>query len=276
MARAFSFDTVLAASSPEGQRVEVALAVDPMPPEDRANHVAEMVATVPWTTVRPALAWFAALGHGGALEQPRNEGDTIVIPLPHQVQAPWQAAMLLNLIDFALAEDDEELRLADRVTLYLTEADELTIETLYMSLNDQLNAARQVMTAKLPKDTWIDEYSESEWPQDAEYYAFDLTAQLKDPLGESDLPSIQSLLNDLESLVAWMGFSTEDTGVDWQDQGKMLFNGEIAVSGSEISWRADGPPSDIALACTWIEMVLTVHSKPSIDAWAISIAPMDP
>lgn len=275
MTRTLCYDLSFAEARAERARLVVRLALNNVAASKRGAHAREMTATIPINTIRPALVWFHAMAGATDAISAELEGGDIIIPLSSAATARWQIAILLNLIDFAVGEPDKDVQLISAVQVHAPGAGNWTHALVLEDLRKRMDVSRANLTERLPKNTFIDEYTLGEWPQDAWYYTFAVTWKLNTPLAPHVMDALYGLLDDLELVVAWMGFALTGDAQGWEDQGKMIFPGETRVGPRLIYWGAERPPSDIAFACLWIDRLIEVELMREVTMWSPDIKPLD-
>ncbi len=275
MTRQFGTETVIVPGDGRNVWLRARLDLTSVDPADQAAHAQETARTVPHSSLAGAAAVFAALGGESGDWRAYADGIWIVQPLPKAALAePWRAAIIANLADFATHPSDDEIRLFDRIEIAAPALAGVTIAGAMDNLAQRMTAARTAMTTRLPAGFYLDEYSGSAWPEEADAYVFDVAIMLKRSLDASAAVALTAQLEALETMVAWMGFATEGTAHAWVDQGAMVFAGEARAVGSVVSIRAERPPSDIALA---LELVAALASGAgnAVAEWLINISPGD-
>jgi hypothetical protein len=271
MTRTLSYPVEITAAIAGPPHLFLPLSYDPMPPAEAAAHKAAMARTIPWNTVGGAVRLFAAAA-GEPLPPPAFvDGEAIVIPLPAAAVAePWRAAVLLNLVDFSVVADEEDLRLIKGASLRAPRLAGLTPETAFHALASRIEADRAVMTTHLPKGFWVDEYEKGNWPEVSDEYDFDLTLGLSRALTTTESAQIAALAEDGEMIVAWAAYATEGLAQAWVDSGKMIYSGETSAKGAALAWNASRPPTDFAPSLLLVEAALNLIGV-SINRWDIEI-----
>lgn len=122
MTRRLCYDVSFHNPAAAGAQIVLRLALARIPPNIRAQHSKDMANTIPYNTIRPALAWFQAMAGTDEAIVPVLLGNDVIIPLPSCVTAQWQVAVLLNMIDFALAEDEAALKLISSAKVFVPSA----------------------------------------------------------------------------------------------------------------------------------------------------------
>jgi len=273
MARTIGFPFAFAGS--HSPHLVAPLSLEGVAPSERATYVADMARTIPFNTVSRAIRVFAAMNGERFEAAPTPTADAVVIPLPDAAVAPaWRAAVIVNLVDFAFATDDPELRLNQSATLHDPALADVSVAGLMDALATATEAARATMTKRLPEGFWLDEYEGGNWPSDSEEYVYEVVLSLSRALTAAEASAMGVLLEDLEMIVAWMGFATEGSAQEWVDAGKMVYPGETEIAGATITWSAERPPSDIAPALLIAEAILE-RAGVTVQDWKVTIHPGD-
>lgn len=271
MTRALSFPAEITAAVAGPPHLFLPLSYDPMPPAELAAHKANMAKTIPWNTVGPAVRLLAAAAGEALPPPPFVDGDAVVVPLPAAAVAePWRAAVLLNLVDFSVVADDEELRLIKGASLRAPALAGVTPDAAFAALAAQVEAGRAKMKTRLPMGFWIDDYEKDNWPEASGDYDFDLAMTLSRALAPAEAAQIATLAEDGEMVVGWMAYVTEGTAQAWVDSGKMVYSGETSAKGDALKWNASRPPTDFAPSLLLVEAALGRMSV-TIDKWAFTI-----
>lgn len=272
MRRELGFDARFLANSGQTE-LRIALSFSGVPDETHQTHISDMTPTIPAETIEPALLLFAAMENENYSMSPYSADNSIVISLPAAaLSEPWRAAILLNLIDFATAEEDVDLKLVDAVSLASPALADMRIESAYSNLESKLDQARSQLKSVLPDGFWLDQYEQDNWPEDADEYYFDVTIGLSRAISDAEIKAISTLANSLELIIGWMGFAFEGTATGWQNRGKMLYAGDVVVEQQQIRYSADHPPSDISLAILMLVQILDNKFDISVTKWDINIS----
>ncbi len=271
MTRTLSYPAEITAAVAGPPHLYLPLSYDPMPPADLAAHKAKMANTIPWNTVGSAVHLFAAAAGEALPPPPFVDGDAVVIPLPAAAVAePWRAAVILNLVDFSVVADEEELRLIKGASLRAPALAGVTPDAAFAALAAQIEAGRGAMKKRLPKGFWLDEYEKDNWPEESGDYDFDLTLGLSRALAAPEAAQLAALAEQGETIVAWMAFATEGTAQSWVDAGTMVYSGDVSARGTTLAWNASRPPTDFAPSLLLVEAALA-RMGVSIDKWDIAV-----
>lgn len=275
MTRQFATEIAIVPGDGRGQWLRARLDMTDVAPEDYSTHARDTARTVPHSTLAGAVELFAAIGGQQGNWNAYADGNWVVQPLPAAAVAePWRLAILANLADFATHPSDDDIRLFNRIEIAAPALAGVSIDHSLADLALRMAAARQALTARLPSNFYLDEYSGAAWPEETDAYAFDIEMTLARPLDSGATMSVSAHLDALETMVAWMGFATEGTALEWVNQGAMVFAGETRASATTLFMRAERPPSDIALALEFASEV--AHRAGSdIIGWTIDIRQAD-
>lgn len=271
MSRSLSYPAEITAAIAGPPHLYVPLSYEAKPSAEAAAHKVDMAKTIPWNTVSSAIRLFAAAAGEPLPPPPFVDGEAVVIPLPAAtVSHPWRAAVLLNLVDFSVYADDEDLRLIKSASLRAQTLSGVTIDAAFSALAAHIEAARNTMSKHLPKGFRIYGDEAGAWPGGSDEFDFDLTLGLSRPLTAPESAQIAGLAEDGEMIVAWMGYATEGTAQAWVDSGKMVYSGKTAATGTTLAWNASRPPTDFTPSLFLVEAALA-RIGVSIVEWGIDI-----
>lgn len=271
MSRTLSYPAEIVAAIAGPPHLYLPLSYEPKPSAEAAAHKADMAKTIPWNTVSSAIRLLAAAAGEPLPPPPFVDGEAVVIPLPAAtVSDPWRAAVLLNLVDFSVYTDDEDLRLIKSASLRAPTLAGVSIDAAFSTLAAQIEAARATMSKHLPKDFRVYGEEPGVWPVGSDEFEFDLTLGLSRPLTAPESAKITALAEDGEMIVAWMGYAIEGTAQAWVDSGKMVYSGKTTASGATLGWNAGRPPTEFTPSLLLVEAALA-RIGVSIVKWDVDI-----
>lgn len=274
MARSFSYSPGIAPADGRAPHLRVRLNWAGVPSSSRASHLSDMARTIPANTVGPAAAVLAATEGSAFRLDPVVEGEEIVLPLPQEaVSEAWRAAIILNVVDFAVAQDDPDIRLVESATIHADSLAGASVDQVFAELGERLAQARAYLKGFLPEDFWLDDYEEDNWPEEADEYAFDVGMTLARTLSPPEADELSGLVAHVEEMIAWMAFALDGSAPEWQEAGSMLYGGEASVEGATIRIAAERPPSDIGLAVAMVARIAENAFSAPVSKWTIEITP---
>ncbi|MCV0397648.1 MAG: hypothetical protein K5872_17560 [Rhizobiaceae bacterium] len=274
MARSFSYRPGVAPAGGKQPHIRVSLNWTGVEPANRSTHLNEMARRIPLNTVGPTAKVLAAMEGASFQAESVVDGEAFVIPLPPEaVSEPWRLAVLFNVIDFSVAQDDPDIQLLESVVIH-ADGTASSVDQCFADLADRLARTREWLKQFLPEDFWLDDYEEDNWPEEADEYAFDIEMSLERALPSPEAARLSSLLAHVEEMIAWMAFSLDGSAPDWQEAGSMLYGGEATIEGGTIRIAAERPPSDISLAVAMIARIAEYAFGAPVSRWTIEIAPM--
>lgn len=272
MPHPFSFELAIVTGA-ESDALRIVLNMTNVPLGDIPAYVEDMARTIPLETLVPALFVLAgsATAQAGSIDP---AAGTYSIALPAKsVSEPWRVACMLNLVEFAVAEDDLDLRLIKRVEAWVRKDFVPDPQICFADLLRRKAKARAQLARYLPANFSPDEYVAGEWPEEAEYYDFNLSFTFEKAFSAEAADRLAALGDALDRMIGWMGFEHAGSATEWQEQSKMLYEFEMSIDGSTVRLDFGGPPADIALA---IEILLQEASASSglIVSHDVSIEPI--
>lgn len=265
--RQLGFETAVAVQSSKGP----GLRIDLKP----GYEAAELLETVPAGSLKPALALFASIDGTGISARPSASGrHQLFFPLSEQIAAKgWRIAMLLNLVDNAAFDNDEGSvsKIVQRVTV---ESDALAGRS-WADIAGELNArkeeARKAMTEALPAGYEVHPDLGREWPADGREWMFKIRLHPERPLTADEIARSRSLVESIDSLMAWTAFETEQTPYEILDSGFVPYPVEVIADADTVGIELEMPPSGMALPAVLMEEALSAVSGAKPRGWDIDI-----
>jgi hypothetical protein len=159
-------------------------------------------------------------GGGSAYEatKPFVAADySMTYPLPdNAITLPWHAAAIFNVVDYSTSplDGDEEFRLADRTVIHTDAFAPVPLSGLYQNMDAMIaNALIWAEGLYTPLEDYAGDYPS--WPDD--FSQLGMTARLvyEKPVDAATAIALEQSLADLELVMAWSGFQTEEFDYDY-------------------------------------------------------------
>ncbi|GGB11701.1 hypothetical protein GCM10011491_44490 [Brucella endophytica] len=265
--RQLGFETVFTAQSPKGPGLRIDLKA--------AYEAAKLLDTVPDGSLKPALALFAAINKTAGPARPSASGPRqLFFSLSEPVASKgWRIAMLLNLVDNATFDNDggPVSEIVQRVTV---ESDALAGRNwadIAGELDARKNEARKTMTEVLPPDYEVHEDLGRQWPADGREWMFKIRLHPARPLTTDEITRSRSLVESIDSLMAWTAFETEKTPYEILSSGVVPYPVEVIAEADTVGIELEMPPSGMALPAVLMEEAVSAVSGSKPRSWDIDI-----
>lgn len=268
MSRAFSFDLSFKHQSQSGPALRVTVK-----PEHRA---ADLALEIPAGSLLPALTVFSAIDGTPARGPAEALGEReLVFLLPPAIGGtPWRVAMLVNLIDNAVfgSGDPATSQLIESVTVESDSLASETVDSLLHALEVRKEEARREMTAILPVDFVTHPDLGHEWPADGTEWIFDIQTMTEKPLTDMQQAECRELLEQIDALLAWTAFETENSPSQVLASGIVPYPVEIEVAADFFTYRLEMPPSGVALPLVLLRDAFEKRFSTKLVRWNVAIS----
>jgi hypothetical protein len=235
---------------------------------------AELAPHVPAGSLQPAFAVFSAVDKSpvAGLVKVINDRE-FIFPLPAPVaSSAWRMAILINLIDNAVfgSEDPGASTLIESVTIESDALAGLSLEALQSALEAKKEEARQEITGLLPPDYKENPDIGREWPADGSDWFFNIELQLDKTI--EDTEDCRERLQQVDDMIAWTGFETEKTPIEYLQNGLVPYPAEVSVSETAVAYNAEMPPAATGLPLILMRDILGSHFGSKVIAWKMEIS----
>jgi hypothetical protein len=235
---------------------------------------ADLAPDVPAGSLQPAFAVFAAIDKSPSAGPAKVINDReFSFPLPEMIaSSPWRMAVIINLIDNAVfgLENPGVSTLIESVTV---ENDALAVaefDAFQAALQTQMENARQEITKLLPPDYKEDVDIGREWPADGSDWFFNIELELDKPVENAE--ACRELLQQVDDMIAWTGFETQKTPIEYLQNGLVPYPAEVKVSGTSATYSAEMPPVGTGLPLILMRDVLENQFGAKVKNWKMDIS----